>query len=76
MNVEKIEVGESRFIEDAFNMSLNELNLQSKDVLQAFRCALSGVGGGPPIFEMAEVIGKEKIISRLQNALNIPISQA
>ncbi len=76
MNVEKIEVWESRLIEDAFNMSLNELNLQSKDVLQAFRCALSGVGGGPPIFEMAEVIGKEKIISRLQNALNIPISQA
>jgi hypothetical protein len=32
---------------------------------------LSGVGSGPPVFEMAALFGKENTIERLQTALNI-----
>ncbi|MBI3233717.1 MAG: glutamate--tRNA ligase [Bacteroidetes bacterium] len=63
-------------IEAAFNKVLSEKQLQSKDVLQAFRTALTGVGGGPPIFDMAQIIGQQKIISRLKKAALIPVSQA
>ena len=60
-------------IEAAFHTTLTEMNLQSKDVLQAFRWALSGVGGGPPIFEMAELLGKESVIKRLEKATTIEV---
>jgi glutamyl/glutaminyl-tRNA synthetase len=40
----------------------------SKDFLQMFRVCLTGVAGGPPIFEMAELFGKESTINRLENA--------
>ena len=49
------------------------MNLQSKDVLQAFRWALSGVGGGPPKFEMAELLGKESVIMRLEKAITFEV---
>jgi hypothetical protein len=31
---------------------------------------LSGVAGGPPIFEMAALFGKESTLRRLKQALN------
>jgi hypothetical protein len=31
---------------------------------------LSGVAGGPPIFEMAELFGKQETIARLQRAMD------
>ncbi len=58
----------SAAIEGIFNASLEKQTLQSKDVLQAFRWALSGVGGGPPVFEMAALLGKERVIARLETA--------
>jgi len=35
-----------------------------------FRVILSGVAGGPPLFEIAELIGKQETIRRIEAALN------
>jgi hypothetical protein len=36
--------------------------------MQLFRVCLSGVGGGPMLFEMAELLGKEEVVKRLETA--------
>lgn len=58
-------------IEQCFKDTLEEKGLQSKDVLQAFRCAITGVGGGPPLFEIGALLGKKEMVSRLKHAAGI-----
>ncbi len=55
-------------IEATYNQILSKNEVLSKDFLQLFRVCLSGVAGGPPIFEMAEIFGKQKTISHLSKA--------
>lgn len=55
--------------ENAFNETLTKTNIQSKDVIQVFRLALSGVGSGPPIFDMVELLGKDRVLARLDKAV-------
>ncbi len=40
-------------------------------VLQALRLTVSGEGAGPAMFEMCALLGKDKVIHRIQNALKI-----
>ncbi|MBX7205897.1 MAG: glutamate--tRNA ligase [Bacteroidia bacterium] len=56
--------------EKLFNETLTEQNLQSKDVLQVFRLSVSGVGAGAPIFETVELLGKDRVVSRMERAIN------
>ena len=37
--------------------------------MQLFRVCLSGVGGGPVLFDMVELLGKDEVVKRLENAL-------
>jgi glutamyl-tRNA synthetase len=39
-------------------------------VMQLFRVCLSGVGGGPMLFEMVELLGKDEVVKRLETATN------
>lgn len=55
--------------EAAYNAALTKNEVAGKDFLQLLRVCLTGVAGGPPIFEMGELFGKENTILRLQNAL-------
>ncbi len=57
-------------IEEQYNLALAKNDIAGKDFLQLLRVCLSGVAGGPPIFEMCELFGKENTILRLQNAIN------
>ena len=57
-------------IEEQYNAALTKNDVAGKDFLQLLRVCLTGVAGGPPLFEMAELFGKENTILRLQNALN------
>jgi glutamyl-tRNA synthetase len=57
-------------IENCFKETAASNNISPGQVMQLFRVCLSGVGGGPAIFEMAEWLGKEECILRLQNSLN------
>jgi glutamyl-tRNA synthetase len=44
--------------------------LSTGQVMQLFRVCISGVGGGPALFEMVALIGKEEVIQRLKKAVN------
>ena len=37
--------------------------------MQLFRVCLSGVGGGPVLFDMVELLGKSEVLARLNSAL-------
>ena len=38
--------------------------------MQLFRVCVTGVGGGPALFELLVLLGKEEVINRLDNALH------
>jgi glutamyl-tRNA synthetase len=57
-------------LEKIYNDALAKTGVPSKDFLQLLRVCLSGVAGGPPIFEMAALFGKESTLRRLKQALN------
>lgn len=57
-------------LEAVYNEALVKNGVPGKDFMQLLRVCLSGVAGGPPIFEMAELFGKEETINRLQRALD------
>lgn len=56
-------------IEAVYQNSLLKNEIADKDFLQLFRVCLTGVAGGPNIFEIAQVLGKEKTNQRIQFAL-------
>jgi glutamyl-tRNA synthetase len=56
-------------IEQAYLQALEKQGILGKDFLQLFRVILTGVAGGPPLFEIAEIIGNEEAISRIKYAL-------
>ena len=63
------------FTSEALEASLREF-AQSKGVgagqlIHPVRLALSGVGNGPSLFHMMEVLGKETCLRRLEKALAI-----
>ena len=43
--------------------------LKPGEVMQLYRVCISGVGGGPLIFEMTALLGKEEVVARLDEAL-------
>lgn len=45
------------------------LNIGMGKILQAFRLAITGVGGGPDLMMIMEIIGKEEVINRIDKAL-------
>ncbi|MHB8402353.1 MAG: hypothetical protein ACYDCN_10095, partial [Bacteroidia bacterium] len=55
--------------EQAFKAVSEKLNIPTGQVMQLFRVAITGVGGGPALFEMLELFGKENSLKRLDNAI-------
>lgn len=56
--------------EEVFKAVAAENNLKPGDVMQMLRVCLSGVGGGPQLFEMIELLGKAEVVSRLRKAIS------
>lgn len=56
-------------IEFVFKETAEKNGLKQGAVIQTFRLALSGVGVGPAIFDMAELLGAEEVVGRLRYAL-------
>lgn len=52
--------------EAVFKATAEKLGLGAGQVMQLFRVSISGVGGGPALFEIVELLGKEEILNRLQ----------
>lgn len=56
--------------ETTFKTTAEKLGMGPGQVMQLFRVCLSGVGGGPMLFEMVELLGKDEVIKRLETAIN------
>jgi glutamyl-tRNA synthetase len=58
-------------IERAFTVVLDGLELKLSKVAQPLRVALTGKTVSPGIFEIIEVIGKERVMARIQRAISL-----
>jgi glutamyl-tRNA synthetase len=47
-----------------------ELNIGKGKLIHPLRIAVSGVGEGPGVFEILDILGKEEVIKRINTALN------
>jgi len=56
--------------EACFKETAERLGVKTGEVMQLFRVCLSGMAGGPVLFEMAAFLGKEEAVRRLEKALN------
>lgn len=56
-------------LENLFKEMAAASGLQPGHVLQPLRLAVSGEAGGPPVFDMLELLGKEEVVRRIQKAL-------
>ncbi|HMG68117.1 MAG TPA: glutamate--tRNA ligase [Chitinophagaceae bacterium] len=64
-----IELWEPAFIEDGFKKLALIQGIKAGDLQLPFRIMLVGGKFGPPVFEIAAVLGKEETIERIQKAL-------
>ena len=55
--------------EAAFKATAEKLGLSPGQVMQLFRVCITGVAGGPMLFEIIELLGKGEVINRLENAI-------
>lgn len=55
--------------EATLKVTCEKTGVGTGQVMQLFRVAMTGVGGGPNLFEMMELIGKEESLKRLDNAI-------
>ena len=55
-------------IEKAVRDTAAALGVESKDVIHPLRVALTGKTVGPSLFELIEVLGKERVLARLDRA--------
>lgn len=51
--------------EAVFKATAEKMGLGAGQVMQLFRVSISGVGGGPALFEIVELLGKDETIKRL-----------
>jgi glutamyl-tRNA synthetase len=56
--------------EAVFKTTSESMGIGSGQVMQLFRVCLSGVAGGPQLFEMMELMGKEEVNNRLTNFIS------
>jgi glutamyl-tRNA synthetase len=59
----------SEGMESAFVAFLEEKKIKLGDIAQPLRVALTGSGVSPGLFEIMEVLGREKVLSRIERAL-------
>ena len=55
--------------ENIFKQTCEKLGIKTGEVMQLFRVCISGAAGGPALFDAAALIGKEKVIARLETAV-------
>ena len=48
---------------------LDERGLKIPDLFQPLRCALTGLPGGPDLFELMSILGADRVRNRIQSAV-------
>lgn len=69
VELENIEDFSEATLEDAFKTVMQKTGLKLGKIAQPVRVALTGRTASPGIFEIIEIIGKEKVIDRLKRAV-------
>jgi glutamyl-tRNA synthetase len=64
-----LEIFEEKALEDAFRAVMDETGLKLGKIAQPVRVALTGRTASPGIFEIIEIIGREKVLKRLARAV-------
>ncbi|MCD6569831.1 MAG: glutamate--tRNA ligase [Deltaproteobacteria bacterium] len=64
-----IDTSDRKQVEDAFRRVLKSCNIKLKAIAQPVRLALTGKLVSPGIFEIISTLGKNKVVSRLKNAI-------
>ncbi|KUK14165.1 MAG: Glutamate--tRNA ligase [bacterium 42_11] len=64
--LEKLEPFETKNIEACLRTFAEEKNIKLKEIAQAIRVAISGKKVTPPLFEVMETLGKERVVERLK----------
>jgi len=57
--------------ETVFKSVAEKLGLGAGQVMQLFRVSITGIGGGPALFEIVELLGKDEINNRLQGFITV-----
>jgi glutamyl-tRNA synthetase len=57
--------------ESALKETAAEFNVSNGALIHPLRLAVSGMGAGPGVFDIVEIIGKEETLSRINKALEI-----
>lgn len=69
-SLDKIELWDAEQIEIALRSLAEHENISAGKIIHPTRLALSGIGSGPSLFDMMELLGKEVCLRRLQKAIN------
>jgi glutamyl-tRNA synthetase len=67
---EQIDLADRAKLEEAVKLILEEYNIKFKTIAQPMRVALTGKTVSPGIFEIIMTLGKPRVLSRLNKALN------
>ncbi len=70
-----IEMFTEENLESAFKSVMNKTGLKLGKIAQPVRVALTGKTASPGIFEITEIIGKEKVINRLKQAIEFIVKK-
>ena len=57
-------------LENLYRQAADDMGLAAGKLIHPTRLAVSGVSSGPGLFEMLELLGRERVLRRLQAALN------
>lgn len=49
--------------------AMHDFNLKPGELMPVFRIMISGEAGGPPLFELAELLGQKEVIERMESAI-------
>ncbi|HMW75242.1 MAG TPA: glutamate--tRNA ligase [Saprospiraceae bacterium] len=67
--IEKAEMADHQSMEANFKTFLAEAGYKPGEILPLMRLALAGTMQGPGVFEMVELLGRENVILRMNNAV-------
>lgn len=67
--LEKVEPFTKENIEPVFKVLAAELELKLGQIIHPCRVALTGTAASPPMYDVVEVLGKEKVLKRLGKAI-------
>ncbi len=68
--LESCDLYDETHLEPALKSVLQKMDLKFGKVAQPLRAALTGGAPSPGIYELLEVLGKERVINRIESALN------